>query len=652
MQIEIAKGANPARDARGLAADRLFGALLGWALVSIVSRWRMLVMAEAARRLADDPAVHSPLLNLLLASYQDLTLVAVVAWLLLGLLAATAARALRRILLIAGWTLSSLGAGYAVLNCELYRHLQSPLTVRLLALSDNLQAIQAILINSIFGLEALAVVCAPLVVLAAGILAPRIAPHGLRRLRSGFCSRWAVAAGVVYFAAGQLYATHFDAYPVANAEWRFVESAFEPQQSVLTDPFSLRDLEDFSPSADELDHATRHVTGALPAGGKHLNVLVFVMESVGTKYLQLYGARYHDSDEMTRLAEHGAMFTDVYASQPLSASALAALVVSTYPDHFMTALPRYSPKFMVSGLPQMLEQNGYRTGFFGYNFGAEANLVEFLRAHGTGFISGAISKCGAGTATGCDRSEVADAIDWIRRDRTQPFFLILWTSDSHYPYTPPTTDDYRVGNADLNRYLNAVRWNDDLLSQIEAALAAEAIEDDTLIVIVGDHGEAFGEHGDFTHNSAVYDEEVKVPLLLVNRRLFPEPLRINTLGQQIDVPPTILALLGLPAPPDWQGRSLFSTTRSGRAYLFANRTDYTFGFVEHDTKLIYYPVAKRYHIFDLARDPSEKHDLADDPQYREWRLSGLARLAAWNSYQQSHLLKLMPVQVDHIPWPN
>ncbi|TGR89203.1 hypothetical protein EN834_36835, partial [bacterium M00.F.Ca.ET.191.01.1.1] len=72
----------------------------------------------------------------------------------------------------------------------------------------------------------------------------------------------------------------------------------------------------------------------------------------------------------------------------------------------------------------------------------------------------------------------------------------------------------------------------------------------------GDHGEAFGEHDDYVHASAIYEENVHIPLIMINKHLFHDQV-VQSVGGIVDIAPTILDILGLPLPKQWQGRSLF-----------------------------------------------------------------------------------------------
>ena len=627
---------------------RLFAAFLAWGLVMIAARWRVLMLAASARHLAAGAPASSPLfvlpIILPIAIYQDVAALAAVAAAFEALLAVARNSSVRSKIVAFGWIVCALGAAYSALNAELYRHLQSPLTYRLLVLSDNLTEVYSIILNSLLTPETLTILLAPVAMAAFAYLLGKTMPDLLLRIRRRLISRWAAVGLVVYFALGHLWATRFVDYPVDNPEWKFIASLFEPRRPSIAASFPASDLDDFKSADRRVGDTAR--TNYARADARPRNVVLFVMESVGAKYLELYGAPYHDSQEMTRLSQHAATFTAAYASQPVSDAALSALLVSTYPCHFVGNLPRISPDFAVEGMPQVMGEHGYRAAFFGYNFSVGSNLTSFLRNHGAEVAGSGLSSC-TETSGGCDRKILASVLDWIDEDKSRPFCVILWTSDSHYPYAPPSSQNYGVANPDLNRYLNSVHWNDELLGDLDSALASRGLDDDTLLVVIGDHGEAFGQHGDFTHNSSVYDEQVRVPLLFVNRRLFPRPLRIDTLAQEIDVPPTILDLIGLPRPAEWQGRSLFSSPALGRAYLYANRINFTFGLVENNLKYIFEPAVSRERIFDLARDPDERNDLSGDPRYRQWKLSSIGHLAAWTFYEPEHLLALAPELSDY-----
>ena len=97
-------------------------------------------------------------------------------------------------------------------------------------------------------------------------------------------------------------------------------------------------------------------------------------------------------------------------------------------------------------------------------------------------------------------------------------------------------------------------------------------------MVVGDHGQAFGyPHNSYMQGRTLYEEDVRVPLLVWFPRRYPSPVRSPTIGSQVDLAPTIADLAGVPPAPDWRGRSLFDAARSPRAYFYVAQDEYKLG---------------------------------------------------------------------------
>ena len=226
-----------------------------------------------------------------------------------------------------------------------------------------------------------------------------------------------------------------------------------------------------------------------------------------------------------------------------------------------------------------------------------------------------------------------------------PFFLWVHYFDPHYPYAPPPGYDHilgldyrgridgsvntihriqdgtlKVGGADLARlielYQGELAFTDAQLGRLLAYLTQHGLADDTVIVVTGDHGESFGEHGDWTHGQQVYESEIRVPLLVRYPRRLSAGTAINAPVQLIDVMPTLLELTGLRAARPVQGTSLFPLL-TGKAdgtdqIAFTELADESFVsmLTTQEWKLIRNDANDELQLYHLSDDEAEKVDLS------------------------------------------
>ena len=160
-----------------------------------------------------------------------------------------------------------------------------------------------------------------------------------------------------------------------------------------------------------------------------------------------------------------------------------------------------------------------------------------------------------------DLSVCESLTKWIEADVSKPFFATLWTNQTHFPYFAKLTPEQMAlsgTEALLERYYAALRETDEAIGQLVGELRRLGLEESTLLVVVGDHGEAFGQHGRFGHGkmfghaAALYEENMHVPLMLINPQLF-RGEEDETVGGLVDVGPTVLGLMNLRPPQMWQG---------------------------------------------------------------------------------------------------
>jgi phosphoglycerol transferase MdoB-like AlkP superfamily enzyme len=373
------------------------------------------------------------------------------------------------------------------------------------------------------------------------------------------------------------------------------------------------------------------------------NVVIVVLESVPASYVGAYGAQYGATPELDHYREQARLFTSMYAHVPSTVHSLVALLLSAYPPLSFRMLTKEYPRIHLPSLSGELKGRRYRTAFFN---GAAIRFQHedvFLAQREFDRVADYRSfPCEKGVyirtpsfpslhLTGVrDECLVAAFGDWLGYRHEQPFFAILWTVQTHNPsFVSGPLRRFDVSDSSFNRYLNALHESDLAFGKLMRMLAERGLLESTLVVVVGDHGEAFNQHRAYVHRQ-LFEEDVHVPFLMMNPTLFHGETD-TVVGGLIDVAPTVLHFLGYPLPASWQGRSLFDLNRSGRAYFFTPFSSVLFGYREGHRKFIYDVGGGEPQVYDLFDDPGETENLA--PALRGFVAEGRGRLAAWMQFQ-------------------
>ncbi|MCW5977080.1 MAG: sulfatase [Bryobacteraceae bacterium] len=408
------------------------------------------------------------------------------------------------------------------------------------------------------------------------------------------------------------------------------------------------------------------------------NVLIYLVCSLRTDHTSLYGYERDTTPFMKSLGAAGVVFEDAQAQAPWTKASVPSLMTSLYAyatniRHDTDTIPRAAVP-----LAEVFRKEGYSTASIvtnpfvgrasglhrGYDYMVEYPVVHHERKDDVdrGTDSAALNKV---------------ALPWLQRHHHEPFFLYLHVTDPHAPYRPPkeferkfadpaetkqfdeayrgmwdprqygggTTvspemvkrkgvDPKRFIQQAKDRYDGEVAFMDHSLEQLAGKLKDLGALDDTLIIVLADHGEEFFDHGFTAHGHSLYRELIHAVLMMWNPRLLPAPRRVTETVQLIDVYPTILDLLRIAPPGLIQGQSL-APLLAGKPFArkapvvstrFAhpnakpggtvpeNRTG-GFAIFQDQWKLIYRDQARRaglpeVELYDRRADPKETSNVA------------------------------------------
>ncbi|MEP6820866.1 MAG: sulfatase-like hydrolase/transferase [Chthoniobacterales bacterium] len=378
----------------------------------------------------------------------------------------------------------------------------------------------------------------------------------------------------------------------------------------------------------------------LPPGvARPKNVIVVVLESIGTKYLRLYGNPIEHTPTLTAEAKNALVFENIYAHASFTYASFRPINFSVYPGLPWHYALLEDGRPLPETLAARMKMRGARTAYITSGdlyWGEQHWLLE--RENNFDWLLGAPDLgCPLLSSWGTeDRCAIDRLVSFVEQSAGQPFFAVCWTDQTHDPYLLGAAHSGAAPTDDLDRYLAVLQSTDVQLARVFATLRERGLADDTLVVVTGDHGEAFGDtHGQRGHAWSVYEEEVHVPFMIWNPRLFPEGGRVATIGGHVDLNPTLTDLLDLEPAQEWQGHSLFNPARPERAYFMAIAGGSVFGVREGDWKYFYEVNSGRESLFNLATDPKELHNLSD--QEKE-RAAGLRqRVAAWVTFEEAFL---------------
>jgi hypothetical protein len=510
------------------------------------------------------------------------------------------------------WTIYGAAVLYAAINVPVARVLSTPLTWLMW------RAAGSPLADSIRYYATAENLAWSACVIGVAAAAPRV----FRRV----AIRPVVAALAACAAVGPVAAAHVDTHGLGRNAWTSLVATALPRVAAHA---SERDWRR-PPFPRERQGDLTGFRGV--AAGR--NVVLVSLESTAAQYLGLYGAARDPTPNLSALARNALVFDNAYAVYPESIKGLFSILCSMYPA-FDSDAARYAD-VPCRSIAETLSGHGYRTALFHSGRFDYLGMSAVVRSRGFGMLADAGDIGGNHNSSfGVDEpSTVASIVRWIDGlPPRQPFFLTYLPIAAHHPYESLTPGPFADGT-EFGRYLNALHYGDESLGTLMRAFAARGLSDRTLWIVLGDHGEAFGQHdGNYGHTFQLYEENVHVPFVAAAPGAFSGPIHSANIVSLIDTAPTLLDLLGMASPSSFEGETMLD----GKHRLALFFADYSLGLLglrDGRTKFIYDLASRRAQMYDLELDRNEKTDLsARDPDRRRWYADDLKDWSAAESYR-------------------
>ena len=383
--------------------------------------------------------------------------------------------------------------------------------------------------------------------------------------------------------------------------------------------------DDFSNATRQIPPASQAVVSLKPRRTNH-NVVIVVLEgiqyratSLASKLVASDGDLNDPTPYLATVASQGVNFTNARSVVTHTTKALFALLSGQRPgacQDIGETVPVAEP---YANLATILDAGmGFRTAFFQSatgTFESRAGLVHnlgyqtFYAREDLGDPNSHVGYLGA------DEFALLEPIrDWIESD-DKPFLLTVMCSVSHDPYEVPAWYGPMAATP-VDRYKQTITYTDRFLQALDIELARLGLAENTILCIVGDHGEAFGEHRIQGHDRVAYDEVLRIVMCIRAPLLIDAGRQVDLPVSSVDLAPTILDLLGFHVDPlGFDGDNALGPLPLDRKVYFAGWMQQgPSGFVQDGNKFVYYPEHNRVSLFRLRTDPLELQRF-DLPEY-------------------------------------
>ncbi len=388
--------------------------------------------------------------------------------------------------------------------------------------------------------------------------------------------------------------------------------------------------EDNSDVASTLEHPAAHARLAPTSQTEKRNVVLIHLESTRARSVTPYNEDLNTTPFLNELAKSSLLVERAYVgSIPRSLMSNISINCGIQPpSQASTDEPGGMPVPCLAGL---LGDQGYSTALFSSNADEYGNSATMDWGYEKAFAPPEPGVPPQHWSMAMDTERFAHTAfysyeedillepseNWLEEHKGEPFLVEYLTNTGHDEYNCLGT---RYGSEDfseddlLNHYLNCLRLQDIFLQNLFEQYKELGLYEETIFVLFGDHGEGFGEHGRFLHGDTIWEEGLRVPLIIHAPGWFEDGERVEGLSNHTDVLPTVVEMLGYEVKDgEYPGYSLLHELPEDRTLMFSCISiRECMASIKGNEKYIYHYGNQPEEVFDLSKDPLEERNLADE----------------------------------------
>lgn len=355
---------------------------------------------------------------------------------------------------------------------------------------------------------------------------------------------------------------------------------------------------------------------------RNANVLLITLDTTRADHVGAYGYAAAQTPNVDALARDGVLFEHCITPTAYTLPSHSSIMTGLYPpSHGVRVNGEAALADSNTTLAERLSARGYRTGAFVAAFVLDGRwgLSQGFQNYDDHFKIGPDQRLDLARVQRPANQVVDAALRWLDQPSSQPFFAWVHLYDAHFPYDPPEPFRSRFATSDpKSLYDGEIAFADSQVGRLLEWLRRKGVDDNTIVVISGDHGEGLGSHGESEHGYYIYDYAVRVPLIV---RVPHRKGRVADQVRTVDIAPTIMNLVTGETLKDVDGASLLplidgrkeTTPRYAYSESLAVKLQYgwsaLYGLRTNDYKYIQAP---RSELYDLKDDPGEAVNRLDE----------------------------------------